>query len=85
MVAKVELLEKIRMIKDAPMMARFALITIRRSYNCIVVNPELTTVLLMLQESTIFLSRGISLDFCTGATTQAATSEVKSFSTIQII
>ena len=50
MVTKVGLLEKIRMIKDAPMMARFTLTTIRRSYNCIVVNPDLTTVLLMLQE-----------------------------------
>jgi hypothetical protein len=50
MVTKVGLLEKIRMIKDAPMMARFTLTTIRRSYNCIVVNTELTTVLLMLQE-----------------------------------
>lgn len=49
-VTKVGLLEKIRMIKDAPMMARFTLTTIRRSYNCIVVNPELTTLLLMLQE-----------------------------------
>lgn len=50
MVQKVGMLEKIRMIKEAPMMARFTLITIRRSYNCIVVNPELTTLLLMLQE-----------------------------------
>lgn len=50
MVVKVGLLEKIRVVKDAPMMARFTLITIRTSYNCIVVKPELTTILLMLQE-----------------------------------
>ena len=50
MVRKVGLLDKIRMIEDAPMMARFTLTTIRRSYNCIVVNPELTTLLLMLQD-----------------------------------
>lgn len=50
MVTKVGMLDKIRMIKDAPMMARFTLTTLRRSYNCIVVNPELTTVLLMLQD-----------------------------------
>ena len=50
MVTKVGMLEKIRMIKDAPMMARFTLTTIRRSYNCLVVNPELTTLLLTLQD-----------------------------------
>ena len=49
MVQKVGMLEKIRMIKEAPKMARFTLTTIRRSYNCIVVNPELTTLLLLLQ------------------------------------
>ena len=50
MIRKTGLLEKIRVIKDAPMMARFTLTTIRRSYNCILVKPELVTVLLMLQE-----------------------------------
>lgn len=50
MVTKVGMLDKIRIIKDAPMMARFTLTTIRRSYNCIIVQPELTTLLLMLQE-----------------------------------
>ena len=50
MVTKVGMLDKIRIIKDASMMARFTLTTIRRSYNCIIVHPELTTLLLMLQE-----------------------------------
>lgn len=50
MIRKTGLLEKIRVIKDAPMMARFTLTTIRRSYNCILVKPELVIVLLMLQE-----------------------------------
>lgn len=49
-IKKVGLLDKIRVIKEAPMMARFTLVTIRRSYNCIVIKPELTTILLMLQD-----------------------------------
>ncbi|MGG5373412.1 hypothetical protein [Enterococcus sp. AZ196] len=49
-IKKVGLLDKIRAIKEAPMMARFTLVTIRRSYNCIVIKPELTTILLMLQD-----------------------------------
>jgi len=50
MIKKVGLLEKIHVIKDTPMMVRFTLTTIRRSYNCIVVKPELVTILLMLKE-----------------------------------
>lgn len=50
MIRKTGLLEKIGVIKDAPMIARFTLKTARRSYNCILVKPELVTVLLMLQE-----------------------------------
>lgn len=50
MVVKVGLLEKIRVVKELPMMVRFTLTTIHQSYNCIVVKPELVTILLMLQE-----------------------------------
>lgn len=50
LVTKVGLLEKIYMIKDAPMMVRFTLTTIRRSYDCIVMKPELVTILMLLQE-----------------------------------
>lgn len=50
MAKKVGMLDKIHPIKDAPMMARFTLTTIRRSYECLVVNPELTSTLLMLQD-----------------------------------
>lgn len=46
----VGLLEKIRVVKDAPLMVRFTLTTIHKSYSCIVVKPELTTVILMLRE-----------------------------------
>ena len=56
MIVKVGLLENIRVVKEVPMMARFTLTTIRRSYNCIVVKPELTTILLMLQEGKYTIS-----------------------------
>lgn len=46
----VGLLEKIRVIKESPLMVRFTLTTIHRSYNCLVIKPELTTIFLMLQE-----------------------------------
>ncbi|WP_314576498.1 hypothetical protein [Enterococcus gilvus] len=50
MVRIVGLLEKIRIIKRSPMMARFTVTTIQKSYNCIVATPELVTVILMLVE-----------------------------------
>lgn len=50
MIKKTGLLEKISVVKDAPMMVQRTLITIRRSYDCLVVKPELVTVLLMLRE-----------------------------------
>ncbi|WP_427814985.1 hypothetical protein ACQKTA_13245 (plasmid) [Enterococcus sp. 22-H-5-01] len=50
MVRAVGLLNKIRMVKESPMMLRFTLTTISKPYNCIVVKPDLVTVLLMLQE-----------------------------------
>ena len=50
MVTKVGLLEKIYVIKDAPMMVCFTLTTIRRSYDCIVMKHELVTMLMLLQE-----------------------------------
>ena len=50
MVKKIGLLEKIHVIKNAPMMICFTLTTIHRSYHCVVVKPELVTLLLMLQE-----------------------------------
>lgn len=46
----VGVLEKIRVVKESPLMVRFTLTTIRKSYHCVVVKPELTTVILMLQE-----------------------------------
>ncbi len=50
MVRAVGLLDHIRMIKESPMMVCFTLTAINKPYNCIVVKPELVTVLLMLQE-----------------------------------
>ena len=50
MINKVGLLEKIYVVKEAPMMTRFTLNTIRRSYDCIVMKPELVAILTLLQE-----------------------------------
>ena len=44
----VGLLDKIRVIKESPLMVRFTLVSIDKSYNCIVVKPALTTMLMML-------------------------------------
>lgn len=38
------------------MMVRFTLTTIRRSYDCIVMNPELVKILMLLQEGNYNLS-----------------------------
>lgn len=49
MIKKVGMLDKIKIMKYVPMMVCFTLVTIRKSYNCIVGYAELTTLLLMLQ------------------------------------
>ncbi|MBO1139880.1 hypothetical protein FQS87_08220 [Enterococcus avium] len=50
MIREVGLLDKIRVIKSSPLMVRFSLITINKTVNCVVVNPDLTIVIMMLMD-----------------------------------
>lgn len=47
----VGVLDKIRVLKNQPLLVRFTLVTIHRSISCLVANPEIANKILLLKEN----------------------------------
>lgn len=47
----VGVLDKIRVLKNQPLLVRFTLVTIHKSISCLVVNPDIANKILLLKEN----------------------------------